>query len=99
MAQVSVIVLTALLTSVLTLVGAWAAFDRHLKVRMRAEIDEKVEELGLLIRKRTSEGVREGIADSLAEMRKKATKSATQAPLDILEESLSMWFGNRRTPD
>lgn len=99
MAYASVLVITALLTSALTIFGAWFVFERYLRARMWAEVDEKIDELGLLIRERTREGVRQGIAESFEDMRKRATKSATKAPLDMLEESLNLWFGNRRRSD
>ena len=93
------IVLTSLLTCALTIIAAWVAFVRYLEPRLWADIDKKVDELGHLIRKRTRQGVREGIAESFEEMRKRATRSATQAPLDMLEESLNLWFGKRQSPD
>lgn len=90
------VVLTALLTTASTLAGAWWVFDRYLKPRYWSEIDAKSEELGRLLRAQVREGVREGISTGLAELPNKAARKATQAPIDLFEESLNLWFGERK---
>ena len=95
----SVIVLTSLLTSALTLAGAWFVFDRYLKPRLWKEFEENTDELGLRLKQRVSEGVREGIGDGLADLREKATRTATRGGLDLVEESLNLWFRGGRTKD
>jgi len=97
--QAFVIVLTSLLTSVLTLAGAWLVFDRYLKSRMWDEVDAKADELGLLLKERVSEGVREGMGNGLTDLREKATKTATRGGFDMLEESLNLWFRGGRSKE
>jgi len=97
--QVFVIVLTSLLTSALTLAGAWFVFDRYLKAQLWQEVDTKGEELGLLLKERVSEGVREGMSNGLADLREKATRTATRGGFDVLEESLNLWFRGGRPKD
>jgi hypothetical protein len=97
--QAFVIVLTSLLTSVLTLTAAWFVFDRYLKTRMWEEVDAKADEFGLLLKQRVSEGVREGMSNGLADLREKATRTATRGGIDMLEESLNLWFRGGRPKD
>lgn len=97
--QAFVIVLTSLLTSVLTLAGAWFVFDRYLKSRMSDEVDARADELGRLLKQRVSEGVREGMGNGLADLREKATKTATRGGFDMLEESLNLWFRGGRSKE
>jgi hypothetical protein len=97
--QAFVILLTSLLTSVVTLTTAWFVFDRYLKSRMWTEVDAKADELGLLLKQRVSEGVREGMGNGLADLREKATKTATRGGIDMLEESLNFWLRGGRPKD
>ncbi len=99
LAQALVILLTSVLTSVLTLTGAWFAFDRYLKASMWEAVDSKAEELGLVLKQRVREGVREGMGDGISDLREKATRTATRGGLDIFEESLKQWFGGGRSKD
>jgi len=97
--QLITIVLTSLLTSLLTLVGGWYVFERYLKARYWAEVDAKAEEIGREFKQQVSDGVREGIGNGLADLRDKAAKTATQTPIDILEDSLNLWFRAGRKKD
>lgn len=93
------VILTSLLTALLTLAGAWCVFDRYLKARFWSEVDAKADEIGREFKQQVSDGVREGIANGLTDLRDKATKTATQAPIDMLEESLNLWFRTGRKKD
>jgi len=99
MMQLLTIVLTSLLTSLLTLAGAWFVFERYLKARYWAEVDAKADEIGNQFKQQVSDGVREGIANGLTDLRDKATKTATQTPFDILEEGMNVWFRRGRPKD
>ncbi len=90
------IVLTSLLTTALTLVGAWYAFDRFLKPRYWAEIDAMANETGQKFKAQVSDGVREGIANGLNDLRDKAARKATQTPMEFFEDGLNLWLGDRK---
>jgi len=97
--HILMIVFTSLLSSILTLGGAWYLFDRVAKERIRSEVDAKAEDIGEQIREKVNEGVREGINGGFADLRQKATKSAAVGGLDLLEESLNQWFRRGRSKD
>ena len=94
--QVLTIVLTSVLTSLLTLAGAWFALDRYLKVSFWPEFDLKADEAAAHFKEQVSEGVSEGITNGLTGLPTKATETATRTGLDMLEESLGMWFKPRK---
>ncbi len=95
--QLALIILTAAITSALTLSGAWYVYDNHLKERLLEQFAEKSEALGLELKERVREGVREGIHDGFTRLPTdivgKATRSATKTGLDVFENSMNLWFG------
>lgn len=93
-AYVLSIAVTAIVTSALTLYGAWLAFDRVFRARLEAEIDARAEAFGQSLREHVSEGVRAGVSNSIADLRRKASLSgAARTGLDLFEDSINFWFG------
>lgn len=99
LAQLTLVLVTAVLTSACTIAAAWVIYDRHLKKLVWEAIDEKAEGLGLLIKQRVSEGVREGIKSSFVDLPDEAAKQASRTGRDLLEESINFWFGGPRRRD
>lgn len=90
--HVFTIILTALLTSVLTIALAWLVFDRLLKTKLAKRIDMAADGLGERFKRQVCEGVREGIDKGLADLPERATKSVARGGLDILEDNLNLLF-------
>jgi hypothetical protein len=97
--HISIIVFTSLLSSVLTLCGAWFLLDRFAKERIWPEVDAKAELIGEQIRQRVNEGVRDGVNDGFSDLQQRMTKTATSGGLDLLEEGLNQWFRSGRSKD
>lgn len=94
--QLALIILTALVTSALTLLAAWYVYEHHFKDRLLENIREQSDELGLKLKQRVREGVREGIQEGLSGLPSdfvgKATKNVTKAGLGVFEDSMNLWL-------
>lgn len=93
----ALILLSAVITSALTLTAAWYVYEKHLKERLLRQLEEKTETLGLELKERVREGVREGIQEGFtglpSDIVGKATKSVTKTGLGVFEDSMNLWFG------
>lgn len=99
--QLFLIIVSAAVTSVLTLSLAWYLYQNHLKDRLLEQIEEKSEELGVELQDRVREGVREGIREGFSDLPTdlvgKATKRVTKTGMDVLEDSMNLWLGSSRS--
>ncbi|MDH3336208.1 MAG: hypothetical protein OER22_00915 [Gammaproteobacteria bacterium] len=90
------VLLTAAITSALTIAAVWFLYQRYLKQLLVDWIDRKADELGEKLKARVREGVHSGIKDGLSEVGgtvvKKTKESAVKSGLGMLEDSMGMWF-------
>ena len=90
-------VILAPVTSALTLGVGWWIYDRRLKSRVSAAVDEKIEQLGATMEARVKNGIKEGVAAiPSAEVIRGTTRTMTETGVDIIGESLGAIFGKPR---
>ncbi len=100
LAVILILLLTAVLTSAITLgVGYWI-YDRHLKARVQQAVDEKIEKLGATMEERVRNGIVQGVASiPSVEVIRGTTRTMAETGVNIIGESLGAIFGKPRKPD
>ena len=103
--EIALIIVTAVMSSALTIVGAWLLYHRFVKPRLIAWIDTKAVEMGGQLQEQVRDGVRAGFQDGMTDVRnhivKTATEHASKSGLGLFEETMKTWFGlsrNRSKP-
>lgn len=95
--ELALILVTAVITSALTLAAAWYLFHRYVKQLLVAWIDETVDELGSELQGKVRKGVRQGIRDGLSDVGdnvvRRTAEGAAKTGFGMLEESVNFWFG------
>ena len=90
------ILVTATITSALTIAAGWFLYQRYVKQMLIDWIDTKAKELGEQVRERVRDGVQEGIksgvSDVGSEVVKKASEGAKKTGFGMIEESMNVWF-------
>lgn len=95
--ELALILVTAAITSALTLVAAWYLFHRYVKQMLASWIDEKADELGTELQGRVRKGVRQGIRDGLSDVSdnvvRRTAEGAAKTGFGMIEDSVNFWFG------
>ena len=104
MSQLLSIVITALVTSAVTLGAAWLVFQRYLKNRINAAVDAKAAELSTIFEARVRDGVRRGIRDGLTDLPGdvvRRTRRGITDPVGVIGDGLNSILGSsgRRRED
>ncbi len=95
--SVTAIVLTAVLTSAVTLGAAWLVFQRYLKARLNEAIEAKATELSAVLEARVRDGVRRGIRDGLVDLpsdvMRKTRRGITETGVGMLGDGINTILG------
>jgi hypothetical protein len=96
------VLVTATITSALTIAAAWYLYHRYVKQMLVSWIDKKAQELGEQLKDRVREGVHTGIKDGLSDVGdsvvKKTREGAAKTGLGMIEESMNMLFWPGKKP-
>ncbi len=96
------VLVTAAITSALTIAAAWYLYQRYVKQMLVNWIDKKAQELGEQLKERVREGVHTGIKDGLSDVGdsvvKKTREGAAKTGFGMIEESMNMWFRAGKKP-
>ena len=97
MSPLATIVITALLSSALTIAAAWFVFERYLKPALIEALSEELAETGEMIEKRVRKGVVDGIAAAAGgEVLRDTTRRVTETGARVFEEGLGALLGTKK---
>jgi len=95
--DIVLVLVTAIITSAVTIAAAWFLYQRYVKQILIDWIDKKAEELGEQLKGRVREGVSEGIKDGVGDVGtqvvKKTKEGAAMTGFGMIEDSMNLWFG------
>lgn len=103
--NIALVLVTAVITSALTLAAAWFLYQRYVKQMLVSWIDNKAGELGDQLKQRVREGVQSGIRDGLSDVGdtvvQKTKEGAAKSGFGLIEESMNVWFraGKKKPSD
>lgn len=100
MSPLATIILTALLSSAVTLLGAWLVYERVIKPNLIESLEAALERTGVSIERRVKRGVVEGLsAAASGEVLRDTTRKVTATGAKVLEEGLGALLGPRKPRD
>ena len=98
--QLLLIVLTAIVTSAVTLAAAWWLYERHLRQRLLDAVDAKAAELGEMLESHVRAGVRQGVRESVASLPSDVIRTTgrglTETGVGMLEDGINTILGTPR---
>ena len=95
--QSLIVIITALLSSIFTVVLAWYVYKRYLARSVEAQLDARLEELGELIESRVRKGVLDAVASiPSTEVLRGATDTVAKTGATLIQEGLNTLLGGRK---
>jgi hypothetical protein len=94
--DITLVLVTAIVTAAMTLVAAWALYHRFVKQLLTDWIDTRSRELGEELEDRVRDGVERGIRDGVsslgADVVRKTGEGAVKTGLGIIEDGMNVWL-------